>query len=229
MIHDLLSIWFPQCCWGCQQLLAKKQKWLCVGCQAQLPRTYFEKDSQNNPLAIFLKESLPIESAFAPFYFHQQTPIQVLLHALKYKGKKKIADWLAGQSCTLLSKTNPIYSCDAVVPVPLHYKRQQKRGYNQVTRFGQYWANHIGAEYRDDLLIRHSQTKTLVRMSREQRWKEVEHAFAVQAKEKFHHLLLVDDVITTGATLTACGHALLEKVSEKISVLGMAYAQNILP
>ena len=98
-----------------------------------------------------------------------------------------------------------------------------------MTGFGQYWANRLGIPYLDDLLLRKNQTKTLVRMSREARWEEVKNAFLIQPKKEYNHLLLVDDVITTGATLTACGNALLNGVCEKISVMGMAYAQNILP
>ena len=79
------------------------------------------------------------------------------------------------------------------------------------------------------MLLRKNETKTLVRMSRKERWKEVKNAFDVETDTHYKHLLLVDDVITTGATLTACGNALLKQATLKISVLGMAYAQNILP
>ncbi len=228
MLNDLLSVWFPQCCWSCMQPLAKNQKWLCVRCTSKLPKTYFEQD-ENSILKIMLRQFLPLEGAYAPFYFLQHSPIQELIHALKYQGKKKVADWIAHQSAQLIPKEHVVLQCDGVVPVPLHPSRQQKRGYNQVTGFGQYWANRLGIPYLDDLLLRKNQTKTLVRMSREARWEEVKNAFLIQPKKEYNHLLLVDDVITTGATLTACGNALLNGVCEKISVMGMAYAQNILP
>ena len=228
MFNDLLAVWLPHCCLGCKQPLAKRQQWLCMGCSTQLPKTYFEHD-ENNPLKGLLRQYIPLESAYAPYYFLQNTPIQVLIHALKYEGKKKVADWLGAQSALYLPKEHTILHCDGVVPVPLHPKRKRKRGYNQVARFGQFWANRLGVPYLDELLLRKDQTKTLVRMSREARWAEVKNAFSVQSKKEYKHLLLVDDVITTGATLTACGNMLLQQATEKISVMGMAYAQNILP
>ena len=228
MLNDLLTVWFPSCCWSCKKLLAKKQKWLCVSCQTQLPRTYFEQDN-NNPLKALLRQYIPLESAYAPFYFMQNNPIQALLHALKYQGKKDIGDWLAEQCATYLPIDHSIFQCDGIVPVPLHEGRQRKRGYNQVAEFGQFWATRIGVPYLDDVLLRKNKTKTLVRMTREDRWEEVKDAFLIQPKKEHKHLLLVDDVITTGATLTACGSALLDGVCEKISIIGMTYAQNILP
>ena len=176
-----------------------------------------------------MRRNLPLESAYAPFYFVQNNPIQHLLHALKYQGKPKIGDWMAEQCFALLPQQHMIKQCDAVVPVPLHPKREKKRGYNQSTRFGKYWATLLGVPFLDNILFRKKETKTLVRMSRKQRWIEVEHAFDIKTNIAYEHLLLVDDVITTGATLTACGNALLAQASQKISILGMTNTQNILP
>lgn len=178
---------------------------------------------------MLLRQSLPVESAYAPFYFLQHSPIQTLLHALKYQGKKNIADWIAQQSVQLIPKNHFALKCDGVIPVPLHPSRERKRGYNQVTGFGQYWATSLGVPYLDHILLRKNKTKTLVHMSRQARWKEVKNAFLARTNKAYKHLLLVDDVITTGATLTACGNALLNNACAKISVMGMAYAQNILP
>ncbi len=228
MLDDLLAVWFPKCCWGCKAALPKKQQWLCVRCQAQLPKTYFECE-ENNQLNALLRQYLPLESAYAPFYFKQKTPIQDLLHALKYQGKPNIGVWMAQQCFARLPKKHPMFFCDAVVPVPLHPKRERKRGYNQVERFGQYWAKQLGVPYLKQVLLREEQTKTLVHMTRKERWEEVKNAFSIHHTKEYNHLLLVDDVITTGATLTACGNALLQGVTQKISILGMAYAQNILP
>ena len=170
-----------------------------------------------------------MESAYAPFYFTKNNPIQNLLHALKYQSKPKIGDWMAKQCFALLKHQHLIKQCDAVVPVPLHPKREKQRGYNQSARFGQYWAKQLGVPFLNNMLLRKNETKTLVRMSRKERWEEVKNAFVIKPNTHYKHLLLVDDVITTGATLTACGNALLEQAAEKISILGMAYVQNILP
>ena len=107
MLDDLLAVWFPKCCWGCKAALPKKQQWLCVRCQAQLPKTYFECE-ENNQLNALLRQYLPLESAYAPFYVKQKTPIQDLLHALKYKGKPNIGVWMAQQCFARLPKKHPM-------------------------------------------------------------------------------------------------------------------------
>lgn len=145
-------------------------------CSHQLPKTYFEH-SENNLLKVALRQYLPLESAYAPFYFSQNSPIQYLLHELKYQGRKKIADWLAEQSAMFLPKDHMVFSCDGVVPVPLHATPERQRGYNQVSRFGKFWATHLGVPYLDDVLLRQTPTKTLVRMTREERWAEIKNAF----------------------------------------------------
>lgn len=146
MVQDLLAVWFPQCCWGCGLHLPKKQQWMCVYCQSQLPKTYFE-DDKNNALKVMMRQNLPVESAYAPFYFTKNNPIQNLLHALKHQSKPKIGDWMAKQCFALLKHQHLIKQCDAVVPVPLHPKREKQRGYNQSVRFGQYWAKQLGCRF----------------------------------------------------------------------------------
>lgn len=228
MLFDLLSVWFPRCCFGCGVVLPKKLPWLCLRCSVQLPRTYIEQD-QNSPLKNLLGNHLPIKSAYAPFYFQQQNPIQPLMHALKYLGKKQIGAWFAAQAVCFLPKNHPIYSCDAIVPVPLHPKRKQQRGYNQIELFGRYWASHLKIPYVSDFLVRNKKTKTLVRMAQTARWEEVKDAFGLVGNQKYQHILLVDDVITTGATLTACGQTLLDGGAQNLSIMAMAHTYQILP
>jgi predicted amidophosphoribosyltransferase len=94
-----------------------------------------------------MRQNLPLESAYAPFYFTKNNPIQNLLHALKHQSKPKIGDWMAKQCFALLKHQHLIKQCDAVVPVPLHPKREKQRGYNQSVRFGQYWAKQLGCRF----------------------------------------------------------------------------------
>ncbi len=228
MLQDLLSVWFPQCCYGCGVVLPKKLPWLCLRCANQLPRTYYERD-KNNSLQSLVGKWFSVEAAYAPFYFQQHNPIQELLHALKYLGKKQLAHWFATQAAAFLHKDHPIYSCDAIVPAPLHPKRQRQRGYNQIDLFGKYWANQIGVPYLTDHLIRKRKTQTLVRMTKEARWEEVKDAFTLVGSHNYPHILLVDDVITTAATLTACGQTLLKGNVKKLSVMAIAHAYQLLP
>ena len=139
------------------------------GCVCIVMRNYLKpilKRIKNNALKMMLRQHLPVESAYAPFYFTQNNPVQHLLHALKYQGKPKIGDWMAKQCFALLPQQHLIKQCDAVVPVPLHPKREKQRGYNQSTRFGQFWAKQLGVPFLNNLLLRKNETKTLVRMSR---------------------------------------------------------------
>ena len=136
---------------------------------------------------------------------------------------------MAKQCYALLPQQHLLKQCYAGVPVPLHPKREKQRGYNQNARFGHYCAKQLGVTFLSNMLLRKSETKTLLRMSRKERQIEVKNAFDIETNTNYKHVLLVDDVITTGATLIAFGNALLEQATQKISILGMDYAQNILP
>mgnify|MGYP002045141430 CR=1 FL=1 len=137
---------------------------------------------------------------------------------------------LDGQTvlCAVATATfaKAMWCCSSCSATP---KTRKTGGYNQSARFGHYWAKQLGVPFLSNMLLRKNETKTLVRMSRKEHWKEVKNAFVIETNTNYKHVLLVDDVITTGATLTACGNALLEQATQKISILGMAYAQNILP
>ena len=146
MFQDLLAVWFPQCCCGCGLSLPKKQQWLCVYCQAQLPKTYFEGD-KNNPHKLMMRQQLPVESAYVPFYFAQNNPIQKLLHALKYQNKPKIGDWMAKQCYALLPQQHLLKQCDAVVPVPLHPKREKQGVTIKVRVLGTIGLSNLGCRF----------------------------------------------------------------------------------
>ena len=168
MLQDLLAVWFPKCCWGFGLNLPKKQQWLCVYCQVQLPKTYFEEDN-NNSLKVMMRLHLPLESAYAPFYFAQKPHSTPLTYAQisRQTQNRRLDDQTV---FCIASQQHLIKQCNAVVPVPLHPKQEKQRGYNQNTRFRKYWASLLGVPFLDNLLFRKNETKTLVRMNRKQRW-----------------------------------------------------------
>ena len=148
------------------------------------------------------------------------------MHSLKYKGQESIGillgDWLGGE----LSQTEAYKNIDIVIPVPLHKNKLKKRGYNQVAKFGQQVALAIGATYMDDVLLKRTNTDSQTIKKRLARWTSSEELFAIQNKRSIEnkHILLVDYLITTGATMEKCITILNQANNVKISVAAMAIA-----
>jgi ComF family protein len=168
-----------------------------------------------------------LEQATALFYFEKKGPVQALLHNLKYRGQEEISaflgDWL-GQELSQL----PAYrDVDVVIPVPMHPKKRKKRGYNQVTGFAIALSKHLDATHTDHILIKSKNTKTQVFKGRFSRSDEILDAFSILENQSLagKHILLVDDILTTGATLEACALQLLKIPKIKLSIATMAIAQ----
>ncbi|MEM9648237.1 MAG: phosphoribosyltransferase family protein [Bacteroidota bacterium] len=147
-----------------------------------------------------------------------------LLHHLKYRNQEQIGGFLGEWYATLLENEDYLKTVDMVIPVPLHPKKKQKRGYNQVTLFAKHIAIAIQADYREDILIKKRNVKTQTKKDRQLRWENACDVFALAdtLTSNPKHILLVDDVITTGATIEACAHTLLKIEGVEISVLSMA-------
>lgn len=143
---------------------------------------------------------------------------------MKYKNQEQIGGFFGEWYGTHLSENGQLSHIDAVVPVPLHPKKLKKRGYNQVALFAKTIAEKIGAEYCDDWLIKTLNTKTQTKKGRQGRWESSKDAFALNASNSrgFRHILLVDDVITTGATIESCAQTLLQQKNVEVSVLSIA-------
>ncbi|WP_313790414.1 ComF family protein [Flagellimonas ochracea] len=147
-----------------------------------------------------------------------------LLHWLKYKNQEQIGAFFGEWCGAVLEQDENLKTVDVVIPVPLHRKKEQKRGYNQVALFAQKVAESIGAEFRDDVLLRVVNTKTQTKKDRHLRWENTANAFQLNpdADKSFKHVLLVDDVITTGATIESCSSTLFEMNNVTLSVLSIA-------
>ncbi|MGY0391481.1 ComF family protein [Bizionia sp. KMM 8389] len=169
---------------------------------------------------------IPIELGTALLRYEKKGATQNLIHNLKYKGFEEIGTFLGSWLGSELQKIPAYQDIDMVIPVPLHKKKLRKRGYNQVTKFGKELANYLDAEYVDDVLIKVSNTSSQVTKNRLTRWLSNVEVFKAVNTNRIHnkHILLVDDIITTGATLEACGLELLKSKQVKISIATMAIA-----
>jgi ComF family protein len=167
---------------------------------------------------------LPLEHGVSLLTFEKKGTTQKLMHQLKYRGDEQISEYLGKWMAQKLLKTEWHKTITAVVPVPIHPKRKKKRGYNQVTLFGKAIASALNVPYEDQILIKTGITKTQVFKKRIARWGQLDNTLTIKDLNvlKGQHVLLVDDIITTGATIEACGAKLLETENLKFSVATMA-------
>mgnify|MGYP003108910354 CR=1 FL=1 len=225
MFQTLLTLFFPKVCYSCNGFLHDNEQYACTSCRHDFPVTNFHFNKDETVKNVFYGR-LPIESATALLRFEKKGITQNLLHNLKYKGFEEVGvflgRWLGGE----LQNIPEYQHIDVVIPVPLHKNKLRKRGYNQVTKFGQELAKSLNAEYMDDVLIKVSNTSSQVTKNRLTRWLSNVTIFKVINSDKIQnkHILLVDDIITTGATMEACGTVLLKNNHVKISIATMAIA-----
>ena len=210
-------------CFGCNAHLSRGESVLCAVCRHDVPLTDYNFGDEN-PIDRIFYGRIPINKAASFMFFQKNGIVKNILHQLKYKNQEHIGGFLGEWYGSIVQHEPSLKDVDAVIPVPLHIKKQRKRGYNQVALFAQKIAASINTQYRDDILIRSTNTKTQTKKDRQLRWENTKDAFqlAPQTKDPLKHVLLVDDVITTGATLEACAQTLSKMGSIKISVLSMA-------
>jgi ComF family protein len=204
------------------------EKVICTVCRYELPRTNYWLE-KGNPVEQVFWGRVPIETACSFFHFQKGSRYRKLLHKLKYDNKPYIGVEL-GRSFGEALIQSPLYQdVTIIVPVPLHEKRLRQRGYNQSEQIAKGISEIIGASLRTDLLYRKSNTEMQLRKTREERHRNVRSAFAVNKdsiKEVTgQHILLVDDVLTTGATLDACGTTILKKCDCRVSMVTLAVAK----
>ena len=223
-LDDIFNLFYPEQCAICKNQLVKGEKIICVSCITELPVTNF-CNLKNNSVETSFYGRILIKEATSLFYFHKEGKVQKLIHQLKYKGNQQIGvvlgDWL-GENMLESSRFNNL---DAIVTVPLHPKKLKKRGFNQLTKFGKSLSNKLQIPVIDDVLVKVFASQTQTKKSRFDRTTNVDEKFELLDHSilKNKHILLIDDIITTGATLEACSLALLHSKNIKISIATMAY------
>ncbi|WP_430971608.1 ComF family protein [Sunxiuqinia rutila] len=224
-LNAFLELFYPRLCLVCGDKLIATETYLCLKCQLHLPRTNYHNEP-DNPMEQLFYGRLPIERACAYFDFKKGSPYQKILHQLKYRGLKQLGEYMGAQFALEIQDTKWIQSVDFLCPVPLHPRKERKRGYNQSYHLAKGLSDKLGIPVEQEALIRKKFSSTQTKKGRYERWENVETIFELRHPERFEgkHLLLIDDVVTTGATLEACGATILRDCSAKISILTLAIA-----
>jgi ComF family protein len=225
MIRSLMHMFFPALCAACGQPLHSSERMICFGCRYRLPRTHFHLQ-RGNPIEQIFWGRVPLKAASAYYYFRKEGRVQRLLHQLKYKGAAELGREVGRMYGRDLSRSPVFSSATLVVPVPLAAEKQRIRGYNQSTVFAEGIAERLQLDMQAEGLrkIQHNETQT--RKSRYARWENVSGIYQVNTSMNMHgkNVLLVDDVVTTGATLESCARALLQSGAESVSIACIAAA-----
>lgn len=225
--NDFVSLFFPVVCASCGKNLYRNENSICTYCQYHLPKSNFHL-TNDNPVAKIFWGRINIESASAFYAFNKGGKVQELIHQLKYKGQQQVGVSLGKLYGYELRNSIDFKDVDVIIPVPLHAKKQRKRGYNQSTCFAEGLAQTMHLTVDSTVLFRSAASETQTKKSRFTRWKNVESIFYLQNEQRITdlHILLVDDVITTGATLEACAQTLLKVKGVKVSIATIAYASH---
>ncbi len=225
--HDLTGLLYPHLCLACKDSLPSRRECICLSCQLKLPKTNFHLE-RDNPFTERFWGRLEIEHGAAMYHFVKGGSVQALIHQLKYLGKRQVGIRLGQWYGEQLRASAHFKNIDVIVPVPLHARKEQMRGYNQSAMFAAGLAQSMQIPMLPNVLVRRIFTDTQTNKSRLERLENVQDVFAVQALESLRnkHVLLVDDVMTTGATLEACGAKILEVEGSKLSLATIAIADS---
>lgn len=216
IVNSLVDLFFPMRCISCQDVIQPSQN-LCVSCSTQLPLTYWKFD-QNNLAFSQLRNLCEIENAFSLLHFKHHNVTQTILHEMKYKNRPEIGIDLAYLIQLDLS------DYDGIISIPLHPKRLKTRGYNQVEDFARTLAGINQINYFGDGLSRIKYHSSQVREDKAHRLENLKNTFEINPNLKAGHYILVDDVLTTGATIASAVHQFNKNSNFKISVITIACA-----
>lgn len=220
------SLFYPSLCAACAADLRRGEQVLCLRCILYLPQTdHFQRIE--NPVRLLFAGKVGIRSAAALFYFSKGEKVQQLAHLLKYGGRMDVGEFTGRMIGEQVVRSSSMQDVQAVVPVPLHLDRLRKRGYNQAACISAGISEASGILHLPDALIRLRASDTQTRKQRFDRYQNVDSIFQVRdpATVAGKHILLVDDVITTGSTLIAAVEALREVPKVEVSVVAMAAAR----
>jgi ComF family protein len=215
---------FPRLCCGCENTLNKNEEVLCTACVYRLPRTHFH-NLLENPVSQKFWGRIPLAGATSFLFFQKGGAVRELLHTVKYQGRQDIGERLGrlfGQDLV----QSPRFATELIIPLPLHPDKLRVRGYNQCDPIVRGMAQSMGCSYTTEAVRRTVANPTQTRKTRMERWQNVASIFEVHQPEwvQGKAVMLVDDVVTTGATLEACGRTLLEAGARSLHIATLATA-----
>jgi len=222
---DFVALFYPKTCRACGTVLSKNEQWVCTNCYLDIPKSDYWNDTKNPVNQLFWGKT-KIEFASAFLIFSKGSRYRKLIHSLKYKDDQESGIELGRLYGKELYKQSKYPKIDAIIPVPLHPKKQKKRGYNQSDCIAEGLSLSLNVPYVTDVLIRTVNTQTQTKKHKDERWENVKGVFDVKNPNTIRgkQVLLVDDVITTGATIEHCALSLIEKADCKVSIACLARA-----
>ncbi len=222
---DFISLLFPRLCYGCGNHLLRNENIICTECFVVIPRTNFHTQPDNPMEQLFWGRCI-IEKAAAFSFYNKGSRIRSLIHNLKYKGIREVGFELGHIYGLSLKSSGFLDNVDLIVPVPLHPSKKRTRGFNQSEIISEGIAGATGLKISNEAIVRIIVSATQTKRSRYERWTNVEGIFNIPAPEKLKnsHILLVDDVVTTGSTIESCTNELLKIEGVKVSVIALAFA-----
>jgi ComF family protein len=225
-LADFVSLLFPELCAACRESLVANERLICTACRYGLPFTNLHLQPDNIVAQQFWGK-IKLQGAYSLYYFSKGGNVQNLMHQFKYRGMKQIGNLLGNIAGGQLAQNDIFKMVDLIVPVPLHRKRMLQRGYNQSAHFAEGLSEKLNAPVEINNLVRTTITETQTHKSRFARFENMQDVFTIENPGKLRnkHVLLVDDVITTGSTLEACGSQLLKIEGLKLSIATIAYAE----
>lgn len=222
--ENLLHLFFPHCCAACGTDLPDARQSICIRCRAQLPYTDYPLH-YDNPVEQIFWGRLPVRAACSILYFTKRSMLQQLLHRLKYGGQESLGHALGQLMGHAMNLTERFNGIDLLVPLPLHPRRERKRGYNQAGLLCHGMQEVLDIKVGRKLLIREESTKTQTQKTRTERWMSMQGKFRCIHPEslKGKRVALIDDVITTGASVESCGQVILDSGARSLDIITLAY------
>lgn len=226
ILRNLIQLFFPNLCVVCNEKLVDGEQHICIGCLSNLPKTAYHLQKDNR-LEDFFAGRILFQRIAAYTYFIHEGSVQKIVHELKYNNNPAIGQYIGELCGNEIKESDFVSDIDLIVPIPLHPKRLKQRGYNQSLEISKGISKKTNIPINSIDLIRIVNNKSQTQHSRDERWKNVENIFAMTNPKVFEnkHILLIDDIITTGSTIESCAKELLKSKGCRVSIYAFGVAQ----